>query len=808
MSKLWYCQPAEAWEEALPVGNGRMGAMIFGGVAREHIQVNEESVWYGGEVNRINPDARNYLGEIREAIFHQEIGKAQELLNLAVAGCPEGMHPYQTLGDVWIRQENLRQYEQYRRELDLEDAVCRISFVSEGVSYTRECFASFPEDCLILRYGADRPGSLFFKANIERGKTIDGMGRLGKNGIYLYGNLGEGGSRYVSGISAWAAGGEVRVIGQTLCVEGADEVVFVYCADTSYQHEEKMEYEGLKECIFSKMRKAAARSFEELYQRHREDYRSLFARTEFWLEGGEAYDALPTDERLRKAAEEQADPGLFRLLFDYGRYLLIACSREGGLPATLQGLWNQSLQPPWDSKYTININTEMNYWLAECCNLSECHMPLFALLRKMQPKGRLAAREMYGCRGFVAHHNTDIHGDCVPQDTWLSSTYWVMGAAWLCTHIWNHYEYTKDLDFLEEYYPLLCDAALFFLDYLVEKDGFLVTCPSSSPENTYRLPNGESGAVTYGATMDNQILRDLFSQCLLAAQELKAGGKMRGKTEERPEGKERERKAGEAEGKTEERAEEKLEGKTKEKTGRGTEEKAGENEFLEQVRQALDRLAPTRIGKSGRILEWMEDYEECEPGHRHISHLYGLHPSQQITVDGTPELAKAARATLESRLSHGGGHTGWSRAWIINDYAKLWDGDEACRNLELLLASSVYPNLFDRHPPFQIDGNFGVTAAIAQMLLQSSAERIVLLPALPGAWKDGGVRGLRFRGNGEADLLWADHKLKSCRLRAFSEIHTKVLYEGKTLEIHIPAGETLELSGDFPGEEQGRILKA
>ena len=792
MSRLWYRRPAEVWEEALPLGNGRIGAMVFGGVRQERIQVNEESVWYGGEMNRINPDARRYLGEVREAIFRQEIGRAQELLNLAFAGCPDGMHPYQTMGDIRIRQENVDQYEDYMRELDLEDAVCRVSFVSGGVAYRREYFASHPADCLIVRFTADGPGSISLRIRIERGKTIDGVGRLSDNGVFLYGNLGEGGSRYVSGVSAWTVKGKVSVVGQTLCVDAADEALLIYCADTSYQHKGEIRgerhwrpacmeiqarrhwrpacmemddvpyekaVEMLREQLCSVMDRAAREPYGQLYQSHRKDYRSLYGRVEFELAGTGDCDLAPTDERLKKAAEGSADPGLYVLLFDYGRYLLIACSREGGLPATLQGIWNESMQPPWDSKYTININAEMNYWLAECCNLSECHMPLFGLIKKMRESGRRTAREMYGCRGFMAHHNTDIHGDCAPQDRWIPGTYWVMGAAWLCTHIWNHYEYTRDLDFLEEYYPVVCEAALFFLDFLVEKDGWLVTCPSSSPENRYRLPNGECGAVTYGAAMDNQILRDLFSQCLLAAREV------RGDLKERQ----------------------------LRLAGAGIPD---EDAFLAQVRETLDRLVPTRIGRSGRILEWIEDYEECEPGHRHISHLYGLHPSQQITVDGTPELARAARATLEHRLANGGGHTGWSRAWIINHYAKLWDGDGALYNLKQLLASSVYPNLFDRHPPFQIDGNFGAAAAIAQMLVQSSAERIVLLPALPSEWTSGSVRGLRVRGNGAVDIAWEDHRLKRFRLTAYSEIHTRLLYEGKYREIRLPAGETLEMDGN------------
>ncbi len=747
-SRLWYRNPAKKWEEALPLGNGRLGAMIFGGIGRERIQVNEETMWYGGKQDRRNPDAFRNLEEVRRCIFDGQIEKAQRLLNLAFSGCPDSMHPYQTLGDIQLELEGQGAEDSYERSLDLETAVCSVRYRCGNVSFLREAFISHPEDCLVMKLSADCPGQISFTARLERGRFFDGVGKLGDNGICLYGNLGKDGVEFVSGLRAAATGGNVQVLGQTLCVSNADEVILYFSADTTghgYREElESKTAEEQREVLIKHLSaildSAAGYSYETLLQRHCEDYRALYKRVDFQLEGCDTYDAVPTDERLQAAAEGKADIGMSKLLFDYGRYLLISCSRPGGMPANLQGIWNQDFQPPWESKYTININAEMNYWLAENCNLSECHLPLFTLLEKMQESGREMAKEMYGCRGFMAHHNTDIHGDCAPQDTWFSSTYWVMGAAWLCTHIWNHYEYTQDRAFLEHFYPILCDAALFFLDYLVEKDGYLVTCPSSSPENSYRHPSGETGAVTYGATMDNQILRDLFGQCLLAAEVLG--------------------------------------------------ENTGENKaFLEEIRNASERLIPNRIGSRGTIMEWVEEYEECEPGHRHISHLYGLHPSGQITMDGTPELAEAARKTLEGRLSCGGGHTGWSRAWIINHYAKLWDGEEAYHNLEQLLAISTYPNLFDRHPPFQIDGNFGATAAIAEMLVQSSSERIVLLPALPKAWKTGSICGLRIRGNAEIDIHWEENELTECVIRAKSDIRNKVLYKGKYWEFAIAAGE-------------------
>ena len=416
---------------------------------------------------------------------------------------------------------------------------------------------------------------------------------------------------------------------------------------------------------------------------------------------------------------------------------MISGSRPGTLPLNLQGIWCKDYQSAWGSKFTININTEMNYWPAECCNLSELHMPLFDHIERMLPNGRVTAEKMYGCRGFVAHHNTDIWGDCAVQDQWVPGSYWVMGAAWLCTHQWKHYLYTKDTEFLKRCFPIMREAAEFFLDFLIEYDGYLVTCPSVSPENTYILPNGEKGANGIGVTMDNQILRDLFSQCIKAAKVLGV-----------------------------------------------------DDELNARIKNALSKIKPDRIGKHGQIMEWIEDYDEDEPGHRHISHLYGLHPSSQITPDGTPELCAAASKTLERRLANGGGHTGWSRAWIINNYAKLWNAEKAYENYEQLLVKSTLPNLFDNHPPFQIDGNFGGCAGVAEMLVQSNEERTVLLPALPEAWKSGHVSGICIQGGAEIELEWKDGKLVSFIVTAKKDIKTAIVYKDKIFDISMNEGNT------------------
>lgn len=726
-----YKRPASLWEEALPLGNGRMGAMLFGSVAADQIQLNEDSVWYGGYVDRNNPHALDKLPGIRELLLKGEIREAEELMTYALSGTPQSQRHYQTLGDLSLSFKGLNgQAETYERSLCLEEALHRTQFKMNGVDYIREAFISAVDDVLVLRFTASQASKISFQAMLSRGRYYDRAGGIDQDMIFLDGNLGQGGLNFSMMLKALPEGGSCEVIGEHLLVREASAVTLLFTAGTTFR------YTDLRQHLLDTLQAAAAYPYEELKRRHVKAHQDLYNRVSFQLAESEVYEHLPTDERLERVKKGLKDTGLVKLYFDYGRYLLISCSREGTLPANLQGIWNKDFTPAWDSKYTININTQMNYWPAEVCNLSECHLPLFDLIRRMLPKGQETARKMYGCRGFVAHHNTDIWGDTAVQDIWIPASYWVMGAAWLCTHLWMHYEYTMDLKFLKEAYPLMREAALFFLDFLIEDKGYLKTCPSVSPENTYILPNGQYGSACVGPTMDNQILRDLFSQCIEAARLLGL-----------------------------------------------------QDELTEQMKEARDKLAPTRIGRHGAIMEWEEDYEEMEPGHRHISHLYGLHPSSQITMDKTPDLARAARVTLERRLSHGGGHTGWSRAWIINMYARLWDGEAAHDHLMQLFANSTLPNLFDNHPPFQIDGNFGATAGIAEMLLQSTAERIVLLPALPKSWPEGRVRGLCVKGGAEVSIEWQQGLLKSCTIKARFPLATKVIYREKIISIRLAAGE-------------------
>ena len=743
--RLWYKESARDWNEALPIGNGRLGGMIFGNTEKERIQLNEDSIWYGGPVDRNNPDAFTYLPKIRSLLFEGKIKEAERLATMALSGTPEGQRHYQPLGDLFLNfNHDKNRVENYLRELDLNSGLVKVQYSHDGVTYTREHFASAVDQVIVIRITADKPSSISFDAQLRRGKYIEKIQKIAYDSIMLRGNTGgEEGISFSTIVRAIARGGKVCTIGENLLVEDADEVVLLLSAATTFRNED---YIDVCERYIDN---AAGRSYEDLLQDHVKDYQALFNRMELNLQGlndrAEELETLPIDERLKRVREGKDDFGLISLYFQFGRYLLISCSRPGTLPANLQGIWNQHMLPPWDSKYTININAEMNYWPAEVCNLSECHEPLFDLLERMREPGRRTARAMYGCRGFVAHHNTDIYGDTAPQDIYIPATYWPMGAAWLSLHLWEHYEFTQDIEFLREKYPVMREAAEFFLDFLVEDSkGRLVTCPSVSPENSYRLENGEQGALCVGSSMDSQIIYALYSRCIEAAQIL------------------------------------------------GVDE-----DYIQSFKEVIDKLPKPEIGKYGQIQEWAEDYEEVEPGHRHISHLFALHPGNQITVRNTPELAQAARKTLERRLAHGGGHTGWSRAWIINMWARLEDGEEAYNNLKALIGKSTLPNMFDTHPPFQIDGNFGGIAGIAEMLIQSHAGEISLLPALPEAWVGGSIKGVRARGGLEVDMEWRQGRLDKVVLKPQVSGTFMIRYKQKSGQVKLEAGVNVVLDGNL-----------
>jgi alpha-L-fucosidase 2 len=740
--KLWYTEPANPkdWNEALPIGNGSLGGMVFGGVKTENIQLNEDTLWYGGPRDRTNPDALKNLSKIRELLFEGKLKEAEKLSLFAQSGTPEISRHYESLGDLHINFETpYGEIKNYRRELDIERAVVTISYTIGNVNYKREIFSTAVHKAMVIRLTADKPGSISFNAQMSRMRYLDERIAIDDSTLLMSGaGGGEGGVSFCSLLKALPEGGNVYTLGSTLLVEDADAVTLLLDARTNFYGDLPHEWCLTTLDIASKV------SYEELLKEHIKDYQAYFKRTSIDLKGMN-YDAelekLPTDVRLDRIKEGKDDLGLVSLYYQFGRYLLISSSRPGCMPANLQGIWNKDMLPSWGSKFTININTQMNYWPAEMCNLSECHLPLFQHIERMREPGRITARKMYDCGGFVAHHNTDLWGDTSPHDYWKPGTQWPMGAAWLCLHIWEHYEFTKDRAFLANKYRTMKEAAEFFVDFLIEdKEGRLVTCPSVSPENTYMLPNGEKSALSIGPSMDSQIIYALFSNCIDGAEALGI-----------------------------------------------------DSEFANKLKTLRARLPKPVIGKYGQIQEWAEDYDEVEPGHRHISHLFALHPSNQITISNTPELAVAARKTLERRLAHGGGHTGWSKAWIINMWARLEDGDLAYENVKSLLAKSTLKNLFDNHPPFQIDGNFGGTAGITEMLLQSHAGEIALLPALPKAWEEGSIKGICARGGFELNIDWKANKLFD------AEVYSKVGEKCKlhtTVPVKVLEGEKVVFSND------------
>lgn len=738
MMKLHLNRPASCWAEGFPIGNGRMGAVIFGETGQEHVQLNEDSVWYGGPIDRLNPEALEALPKVQKMIWDGRIPEAEDLMTRCFSGLPQSQRPYQTAGEMTFCYDgDFSDPREYQRALNLAEGMVQVSFRQGDTLYEKEYFASYPAQVIVIHMSAKGEDRITFSMLLTRGRFYDHSGKIGDDTVWIDGNLGKGGSDFVLMARAETLEGRVYAQGETLRVEDAKEVTLYLAMETSFYHGESYKDQALK-----RLDSASGAGYQNLRKEHIEDYRKLFDRVSFRLTEDES-QIWEAEELLQSASltDVKQQQRLAELYFQYGRYLLISCSRPESQTATLQGIWNSEMAPPWDSKYTININIEMNYWPAEICNLSEFHEPLFDLLKRMLPNGQKVAREMYGCRGFVAHHNTDIWGDCVPQDIYIPATYWVMGAAWLCTHIWRHYLYTRNEEFLREMYPVLEEAVVFFQDFLTVRDGVYYTCPSVSPENTYILPDGTSGRICAGASMDSQILKDLFDGYL---------------------------KASEVIGK--------------------------EDAVVQAAREIFHHLPEPKVGKYGQIMEWREDYEEIEPGHRHISQLYALHPSYQITVDGTPELAAAAERTLERRLQYGGRHTGWSCAWIVNFYGRLGNGEKAWDNLLKLWSNSTFPNFMDNHPMpggavFQIDGNLGATAAIAELLVQSNEERTLLLPALPSAWSQGEIKGLKIVGGAEISLKWKNGKLEEYSLLSIAPLKVRLVYQSKEWKIELHPGE-------------------
>jgi alpha-L-fucosidase 2 len=741
---LWYKQPAKIWDEALPIGNGKLGAMIFGGVDNERLQLNEESLWTGDRSNvKDKEDGYKNLPEIRKLLFDGKYAEAQEITERELM-TPGNWNMYQTLGDLTINFKHTGEISNYKRELNLDNAIVKISYQADGIDFTREYFSSHPDNVIAVKYTASKAKSLNISIKLSRQKdatiksennTITMSGLVTAGGVDIT-NLNPG-VKYETQLKVTDEKGKTKISGDSLIITGANSITFYLTAATNYWGKDPhlVCEENLK--------KVLAKNYAKVKSAHVADYQQLFNRVKLDL-GTTEIAKLPMDERLKTFQDGAEDPSLISLYFQFGRYMLISSSRPGDLAANLQGIWADGLTPPWSADYHININIEMNYWPAEVTNLSECHLPFIALIDSLRPSGRLTAQKMYASRGFCAHFTTDAW-------YWTTATgkaewgMWPMGAAWGCQHLWEHYAFTLDKKYLAYAYPILKEAALFFVDYLIKdpSDGYLVTGPSSSPENKFKTPDGKISNITMGPTMDLEICWDLFTNTIEASKIL-----------------------------------------------------ALDEDFRKQLISIRSQLRPLKIGSDGRLMEWSKEFEEPEPGHRHISHLFALHPGKQITMQ-TPELMEAARKTIEYRLSHGGGHTGWSRAWIINFFARLHDGEKAYENLNALLCKSTLSNLFDVHPPFQIDGNFGGTAGIAEMLIQSQAGEIELLPALPSAWKSGSVKGLRTRGGYEVDIEWKDGKLFKAKIHSDKGQKAVVNYQKIRKEFDTMEGKDYLLDGNL-----------
>ncbi|WP_051536057.1 glycoside hydrolase family 95 protein [Marinilabilia salmonicolor] len=719
-----------------------MGAMIFGGIDKERIQLNEETIWTKRDEFTDKPDGHKYINKIRTLLFEEQYEEAEKLVrrHLLEDRMPNNTNTYQTLGDLHLDFEKFEQISQYRRQLNLENATASVSFISDGVHYSRESFSSNPANATFMKLSADKPGRISFTASLNRPGEGENISVDGHTIIMNQKVDNKDGVTYETRIQIRAKGGTLEAKDKSIKISGAAEVVLIQVAATDYRGENPTQ--SCKKYL----KDIAEKSYDDLRKEHISDYQSLFNRVSLDLGTSDAI-YFPVDERLTALRKGAEDPALFSLYYQFGRYLLISSSRPGSLPANLQGLWESTLTPPWNADYHININIQMNYWPAVVTNLPECHLPFLNFIGQLRENGRKTANTLYGARGFTAHHTTDAwhFTTAQGQPQWAM---WPMGAAWASTHIWEHFLFTRDTTFLRNYgFDVMKEAALFLSDFLVKdpETGRLVSGPSMSPENTFFTPRGNRASVVMGPSMDHQIIHHLFSSVIEAAKVLNA-----------------------------------------------------EDHFTRKITRQLKQLTPSEIGEDGRILEWSEDLKEAEPGHRHMSHLYGLYPSSQFSWQKTPELMEAARKVIEKRLKHGGGHTGWSRAWMVNFYARLKDSNEAYQNMRALLTKSTHPNLFDNHPPFQIDGNFGGTAGLTEMLLQSHQGNIELLPALPFQWREGSVKGLKARGGYTINISWSDGALTTAEIIGPVDTDVPVVYNGQAINVTINKGETtIILAQDF-----------
>ncbi len=730
-----YRKAADVWNDALPMGNGRLGAMVYGHAGIDRIQLNEDSLFYGKFIDRNNRATLSKLPEIQQKILNGKIAEAEDLIIQYMIGAPMTMRHYESLGelDIAIGQHtpfkmgwlpNSDEAESYDCQLDLMHGIHTLTFTQDGVTYTRRMFVSYPDQVLAVQITSSIPGVLSLDAQLDRCRIFDEKvpdhrrpGKFSRGGGWAGMLLDE--NHTISPTTLLARGhaaetgfamavrmvtdGTVEDPYTQLLTRHASCVTLLLAADTDNREQDHVS------SVLARLDAAEKLGFEQLLQRHTADFNARMNRCT--LDLGPAPD-IPLDERLDAARAGARDNDLAATYFTFGRYLMISGGRPNSTALNLQGIWCKDFLPPWDSKYTININTQMNYWPAEVCNLSEEHLSMFDLIRRMWERGRDTARIMYGCRGAVCHHNTDIYGDCAPQDVYMAATPWVMGGAWMALHIWEHYLFTLDRDFLKEYYPILRDFALFFLDFLVEDGkGQLVTCPSISPENRYILPDGHDTPICVGATMDNQIIRTLFDACISANGIL-----------------------------------------------------GGDDPLCAEFTAARVKLPPNRIGSKGQLLEWQEEYPEMTPGMGHISHLWGVYPGIEINWKDTPELLEAARTSLRLRMDNGAGRGGWPLSWYICQHARMLDAAKTGDNIRTMVTASRTRNFMNGFTVFQIDGNLGATAGIAEALLQSHTGMLHLLPALPPDWREGEAKGLRARGDVTVSLRWAEGKLTEARL--------------------------------------------
>lgn len=733
MSVLKYRKPAAHWNEALPMGNGHMGAMIHGDPFEELISLNDETLWYRGYTDRNNPDSLKYLDEIRQLLLEEKIEEAEKLTSLAMFATPRDQSHYAILGDISITQDlDDNDISNYRRELDIKKSVSTINFDSGDNHYKREYFVDLNKTGLLIKYSSSRDEKVNLEIKLGRHKRFnDSIRKFNNNGLVMKASAGGiNGTHFELGTKVFSSDGDIKVIGETIVVENASEVIIgVTSASDYYSNGMPLECE-------QKLIDMNLENYSQIKKDHIKEYGKYFNRVELSLgdnESNKKLTALPTDQRLALVKKGGVDTGLLQLYFDYGRYLLISSSQPGGLAANLQGIWSDSIDPIWGSKYTININIQMNYWLTGPCDLPELEYPLLEMLKNMRENGKITAKKMYGARGFTAHHNTDGFFDTAPQSRAIGAAIWPMTVAWLSTHIWEHYQFTQNKDILEKYFPVMKEAVLFYTDYLFLHEGRLYTGPSVSPENKYKTKNNVIGNLTVSPTVDNQILRFFFDSYIKA-------GKIIGE----------------------------------------------DLENIAHVKEMKSKLPKTKIGSHGQIQEWIKDYEEVEPGHRHISQLFGLHPGQEISVERTPELAKAAEKTIARRLEYSSfldpedregaidswvdigtseaKRTGWSSAWMVNFYARLKKSEASLEELYNLLKNSSLDNLLCDHPPFQIDGNFGAVNGICEMLVQSHEEYIEFLPALPKEFSKGKFKGAKVRGGQKIDFSWNDGKIENIKI--------------------------------------------